>query len=178
MANRIPRKQQRFRDQLFIRAVLLVFALAFGAVLVISVYGIATELGGWYKGRHWQQGAADIAAVNLHSASRKSTSKMYTSVRYHYQVQGVAYTGQRLGWSDSMQVGSWHKRQYLALVELKNQGKLAPVWYDPSRPSDAVLDRGLRWGLLVLFFPLGLLFGAVSAAFLWAAVRGEFKSVS
>ncbi|QJW83574.1 DUF3592 domain-containing protein [Ramlibacter terrae] len=42
------------------------------------------------------------------------------------------------------------------------------VWVDPQRPHRAVLDRDIRWGMVIFHIPFALLFTAIGGAALYA----------
>lgn len=156
------------RDKLVVSGMCLLFGLAFAAVVIFSVVGLVTELGGWYSGRTWQPAMAEIGETNLRRTGRKGGA-LFASASYRYSVNGVDFNGRRLGWSDGIWIAfsDWHEDVYHELEETKNEGKRALIWYDPANPGMAVIDRELRWGLLFFLVPLGLLFAAPSLAAFW-----------
>ncbi len=159
------------REKIILSGLCLVFCLAFAAVTVFSVVGIAGELNGWYYGRSWQPAMADIGETNLIESGRKRSGSRHVQVTYRYHVDGVTFEGNRIGWSDSIWsvFSDWHEDRYHELIETRNDGKRAIVWYNPANPGMAVFDRDLRWGVLLFLLPLGLFFSAVSLAAWWVA---------
>jgi Protein of unknown function (DUF3592) len=156
------------RERLFLSGVCLLFGLAFGAVVVFSVVGIATELGGWFGGRSWQPAMAEIVDTNLRRTGKKGGT-VYASATYRYSVNGLGYNGSRLGWNDSIWIAfsGWHEEIHEELSASKSADKRLMIWYDPANPSMSVVDRDLRWGVLIFLLPLGLFFSAVSFAAFW-----------
>ncbi len=156
------------RDRLVVSGVCVVFGIAFGAVVIFSVVGLAAELGGWLRSRSWQPAMAEIGETHLRQTTRKG-GVVFASARYRYSVNGVTFDGTRLGWNDSTWIAfsDWQEDIYHELTEAKNAGQRFVVWHDPANPDMAVVDRGFRWGLLVFLLPLALFFSAVSLAAFW-----------
>jgi len=156
------------RDRLVMSGVCLVFGLAFAAVVVFSVIGLAVELSGWFGGRSWQPAMAEIVDTELRRTGKKGGTT-YASANYRYGVNGVDYNGSRLGWNDSIWIAfsDWHEEVHEDLLAAKNAGRRAMIWYDPANHAMSVVDRDLRVGVLVFLLPLGLFFSAVSFAAFW-----------
>ncbi len=61
-------------------------------------------------------------------------------VRYSYEVAGQEHVGTRYGY------GRIGRKEWLAaraLLDARQEGSAIEVWYDPNRPADAVVVRGL-----------------------------------
>ncbi|HEY8358371.1 MAG TPA: DUF3592 domain-containing protein, partial [Ramlibacter sp.] len=93
-----------------------------------------------------------------------------TSARYRYEFGGVAYESQRIGIGKSAgdSVGGWQRRWYNILSEARAGNQPVTVWVDPRRPHRAVLDREVRWSMVVFHLPFALLFTAIGGAALYA----------
>lgn len=96
---------------------------------------------------------------------RDSDGSDYSAVvEYDYSVNGVRYRGKRL------RFGGWYQKKALALAELDAypQGSEVPVFYNPNKPSDAVLLReaqGTRlWILLGILITVMAFAGDVAIA--------------
>ncbi len=69
-----------------------------------------------------------------------STSTMYSAqVAYTYQVGGQAYSGHNIGFGFNPSYSNQSKAQ--ATAARYSVGSPVSVYYDPSNPSDAVLER-------------------------------------
>ena len=168
MGNNTGSTALNLRDRLVVSGVCLVFGIAFGAVVVFSAIGLATELGGWFSGRSWQPAMAEIGEASLRQTAKKGGA-VYASASYRYSVNGVTFDGSRLGWNDSIWIAfsDWHEDLYHELVETRSAGRRFVIWYDPANPAMAVVDRGFRGCVLFFLLPLGLFFAAVSFAAFW-----------
>lgn len=85
------------------------------------------------------------------------------SIRYEYTVTGKKYAGRRVayrGYTEGM-ARRW--------VRKYRKGQRVSIYYDPTRPSYAVLERGgSQW--IVLFFAVGL--GGIAVGF-WAKKKAN-----
>jgi hypothetical protein len=78
-------------------------------------------------------------------------------VEYEYQVDGTTYRRMVLCYGRG---GSGNRRQAERVIAPYPPGARVPVFFDPGKPADAVLQRGTHWNNLAI---------ALSAiAFLWA----------
>lgn len=149
-----------------------VFGLAFAALALLSLVAAGSEVSGWLRSRDWPSTAVRIDHLDLRSTTRKGGA-MVIAVRYHYVVDDHGFAGTRVGWSDAAWVAfsNWHKDRYTELVEAGNQGRPVSAWYDPQDPASSVLDRSLRWGLLLFLLAVSGVTGLIARAAL-AVVRG------
>jgi hypothetical protein len=145
----------------------------FVACLGLFVHGLrlAYQLIGYERG----------TGVILHSALTEeetcgrapdSCSRAYVlreNVLYQYTVAGVAYQGtavQRLIMSKvipSAELDALRRRDGEKLHPRFRAGATVDVWYDPTRPRLAVLDRTVDWGVIGIL-ALFLVLTAVPAA--------------
>ena len=88
------------------------------------------------------------------------TSTSYSArVAYTYQVGGQAYSGQNIAFGFNPSYSNESKAQ--AAAARYPVGSQVPVYYDPSKPSDAVLERqasGSNVGMIVgiIFIVIGV----------------------
>ena len=78
-------------------------------------------------------------------------------VRYEYRVEGRAYTSSRINFSVVQGISEDWARGITGRYPV---GQEVVVYYDPQKPSDAVLEHvnvGLRLHLGIFFFVVGLL---------------------
>lgn len=74
----------------------------------------------------------------------------YPKIEYTYQVGGQTLTGKRLAFGG--QVAQKNPASVQKDLERYPVGGQVNVYYDPNKPSEAVLERqagGLKWGLIV-----------------------------
>jgi uncharacterized protein DUF3592 len=64
-------------------------------------------------------------------------------VEYEYVVEGTTFRGMRLRYG---QTGSWSRGQAERVIAPYPAGARVRVFFDPRKPGDAVLIRGVFWG--------------------------------
>lgn len=154
--------------------VLGLFALPFAAVgLGMLLLSVLPTLYDWSRMQFWQPAEATLLAASL-DRSRGSDSTSYTvKARYRYTVAGQVYEGERVaigGGADN--VGDFQQALGARLEQALRAGRPVQVWFDPSRPADAVIDRSLRAGLLAFKMVFVVVFGGVGIGLLVFAARG------
>lgn len=86
-----------------------------------------------------------------------TTYSYFPEVRYEYEVMGQKYEGKNISFGGS--VGSSSRAYAEKVIAQYPADKEVTVYYNPEKPSEAVLERGMRGGtlLLILGGVLGLL---------------------
>lgn len=113
------------------------------------------------------------------SGQRSSGGRIFTPieerphaavVRYSYTVNGESHSGDRysLGGGSTALDASSREEALARGREAYPEGSEITVYYNPERPSSAVLAPGLNWGSFVPAI-LGLLFGPPSLLLLYQA---------
>lgn len=172
-----PYQELGRRDRWVVTVVPGLVGLACAAVTLLCAIGIGSELSGWVRSLGWASTPAQIEQNDLRRKGPKS-GPWTLVVRYHYWVDDTRYEGTRVGWNDSAWVGqAWRKERFHDLVDAGNSGRPVLVWYDPKDPAAAVLDRRLRWGLLLFLLPAGLFSGLLAWAAAWL-VRKRWRQLS
>ncbi len=92
--------------------------------------------------------------------TRSSGGTWKPVIRYRYEVGGRTYTGNRVG---SMNISSGMRDKIRDVIGRHPAGSKAQIHYNPSRPSEAVLEP-LWIGLAYYFYAIG---GLVSIIPLW-----------
>ena len=93
---------------------------------------------------------------------------------YRYTIGGKTYEGSRLG---TLHIGGtgvvddFEDRVSDMLFEGRAQKKPITVFVNPDEPSEAMVDREIRWGLLLLLGPFALLFSWIGLGALWMMRR-------
>ncbi len=88
------------------------------------------------------------------------------AVEYAYSVNGISYKGKRL------RFGGWYRRRALIQADLERYqpGFEVAVFYNPDKPSDAVLVREAKGTLLWIL--VGILMTVVAAVTVWEHING------
>ena len=93
---------------------------------------------------------------------------------YRYTLDGKTYEGSRLGTlhiSGTGDVDDFEDRVSDMLFEGRAQKKPITVFVNPDEPSEAMVDREIRWGLALLLGPFALLFSWIGLGALWMMRR-------
>jgi hypothetical protein len=104
-------------------------------------------------------------------------------VRYRYEIAGKSYESQRVGLDPQAgadNVGDWQERWFQTLHQAQQQGRPITVWVNPAQPTESIVDRSLRPGLLALQLGLALAFGGFGGHLLvrmgrtmWVRLRAQ-----
>jgi hypothetical protein len=89
-------------------------------------------------------------------------------------VAGVEYTGTRASITTRADnIGSFQEQLGYRLQSAERTGAPVPVWVNPEQPSESIVDRSLRPGLLALQLALSLVFGGFGGTMVWWAFRAR-----
>jgi len=154
--------------------VLALFALPFAAAgLGIFLLMVAPAVYDWVRMQSWQPVSAQVESATLqsHHGSKGGTTHS-VSVRYRYEVGGVAYTGQRAAIHERADnIGSFQEQLGRRLKGAQRTGTPVQVWVNPARPAESIADRSLRPGLLGLALGIAVLCGGFGLLVLAAVFR-------
>lgn len=107
----------------------------------------------------WVEAPADIRSVELEGGE---TKRVVAS--YEYLYEGRKYPGERVGLLQKQDnVGKHHKRLFDRLKEAKQKGLPVVCYVNPEHPEQALLDRTLRWEMVVFHLPFVIVFTLVGA---------------
>ena len=142
---------------------LALFAVPFAAAGIgIFWFMVASPVVDWARMQTWNQVPALVESATLQSHHpSKGGATHSVSVRYRYVVEGVTYTGQRAAIHERADnIGSFQEQLGYRLQSAERRGEPVPVWVNPALPTESIVDRSLRPGLLALQLGLALAFGA------------------
>lgn len=154
------------------------FALPFFATGVWMAWSIGNTV---YDAIHmdgWMQVEARLVrgGYTTHSGDDSDTYQAYAE--YHYVVAGHTYVGERVGLSSgSDNIGDYQRDIGRNLSSARGQAIL--VWVNPDDPREAIIDRGVRWGMVGFKSIFMLVFGGVGLGLLivtWRAPKERDKT--
>jgi uncharacterized membrane protein len=97
----------------------------------------------------WTEVAAKVQSTELAKTRKKSGSYRYHAhITYQYEVQGVPYTGRQVGLAGQGSGSESHAKKLLGQYA---NGTTVKAYYDPAKPENAVLIRGVGSSVWVLF---------------------------
>lgn len=151
------------------------FLVGLGFLLLAVVPTVVDSL----RMRQWEPVAAQLVDARL-QASRNSEGTITHRVHatYRYVIDGQTHVGQRVAVSNTADnVGDFWYQLGWRLESAHRQGKPVTAWVNPANPTDAVLDRSLRWPLLGFWALFIAIFGGVGTGLLaWA--RHSWRSAA
>jgi len=134
-----------------------------GLVLILGSFTFLPEV---YRVSKWPSVMGKIVTSNIGSRDSESTERrIYANIEYLYSVNEVEYRAKRfkLGVQDIVDSSEHWVNETLAKYPVNNE---VQVFYNPHKPSDATLDRGLNIRIFG-FTLLGILFYLIGLAVGW-----------
>ncbi|GMV98150.1 MAG: hypothetical protein AMXMBFR83_25020 [Phycisphaerae bacterium] len=129
------------------------------------------------QARQWVEVPATIRRVELKTHSDGDGSTYRVTCTYSYRYAGREYESSRVGLAGgSDNIGSWQRTTYARLSAAHRAGRTVPCYVNPADPTQALLDRDVRLGMLVFHLLFVTVFGGLGAgllAFCITARRGE-----
>jgi hypothetical protein len=131
------------------RIFLFLFALPFFGVGVWMGYSAGSNMVDAWQMKQWVpvQGTLLSAGYETHDGDDSYTYEAYAN--YTYEFGGQQYTNDRVaiaGGADN--IGDYQQDMGSYLSGVRSRGETITVYVDPGEPSEAILDRSLRWGLI------------------------------
>ena len=159
-----------------------IFALGNSLKVQFSPQGLRTErrLLGFMFAWHSVPAQVEAATLQSHKPSKGGTAHSI-AIRYRYQVGGVEYTGSRASLTTRADnIGSFQEQLGHRLQGAERTGEPVTVWVNPAQPTESIVDRSLRPGLLALQLGLALAFGGFGGHLLvrmgrtmWVRLRAQ-----
>ena len=162
---------------------LALFAMPFAAAgLGILLFMTAPMVYDWARMQAWHSVPAQVDSATLQSHKPSKGGTTYSvSTCYRYQVAGVEYTGDRASLTTRADnIGSFQEQLGHRLQGAERTGEPVTVWVNPAQPTESIVDRSLRPGLLALQLGLALAFGGFGGNLLvrmgrtmWVRLRAQ-----
>ncbi len=153
-------------------------AVLFGLSLLLAGVGAfwfsaGSMLSDYFNSADWEQVPAEILEIEL--ATKKGSDSTTYSVqgRYQYYVNGAQYTSSRISLSrGSDNLSDYWQELYQRLYRDRVENRSVAL-VNPSDPSQALLDRTLRWSSVMFGLIFLMLFGGFGGVVAWYAWRGK-----
>ena len=153
-------KSKRGRSGEMAPGCLVLFALPFAAVGVgMSVLTLVTLMKG-HKVQAWEEVPAIILSASLDSRSDSDGTTYKAEAEYQYEYRGETYRGDRVslhGGADN--IGSFQQDAARELSRYQKSGEPFRCFVDPDEPSESVLYRELRGGMVLFYAVFAVTFG-------------------
>ena len=148
------------------------FALPFAGVGVWMLWSIGSTIHDAWRMSDWVQVEATLTSggYETHSGDDSDTHEAYAE--YYYTYQGRRFTADRVGLSSGADnIGSYQEEIGRNLRAAHARGEAILVYVNPGNPTEAVIDRGIRWGLLGFKSIFLIVFGGVGFGIIIAVWR-------
>lgn len=142
---------------------LFLFALPFAGVGVgVLLLSVLPSLMEWQSMKSWREVDAHLLQAEL-TVNRSDDSNTYEArARYRYSFAGLDYESKRVAiTSGSDNVGDFQERLGARLTSAYKKQHTVTAWVNPENPTQAILNRDMRWGLLWFKMIFVLVFGGV-----------------
>ncbi|MDY7093636.1 MAG: DUF3592 domain-containing protein [Acidobacteriota bacterium] len=141
---------------------LILFALPFAAIGVVMAVLIGMSFWESYQMRQWVEVPAVIEDAQLETHRGDDSTSYSVTARYTYRFEGASYESTKVGiHSGSDNIGSYQERMARRLERYRDSGDPYRAFVNPEDPSQAVLDREVRWEKLGFYALFMVTFGGV-----------------
>jgi hypothetical protein len=134
---------------------------------------IPTIYDGW-RMQSWPSVSGKLTHADLVSSHSDGSTTYRVEARYTYNVLGRQFSHDRVTInSGGDNIGDFQEKLGRRLEGHYRQRQPVTIFFNPSNPEDAVLNRDLRWGLLGFKLIFVLVFGGVGAGLIFWGLRGK-----
>ena len=142
------------------RILLCLFALPFFGVGAWMGYSIAGHLNDAWRMQDWIPVAATLTRAGYESHADDDGTTYEAYAQYTYTYEGRVYVGERVAIAvGADNIGDFQQELGARLSAAMARRETVTVYVNPALPSEAIIDRSLRWGLLgfksIFFFVFG-----------------------
>lgn len=152
---------------------LLLLSLPLVGLGVSFLYlGVLLPLSDWTDMKNWEPVQAQIVSARMKRNYSEGSTTYRAESSYRYQYQGKSYSGDRVDISTGSSSDNdfeYHREILRPLVHAQENNMTVTGWVNPEQPEQAVLNRDLRSGHLLLAGVFALIFGALALG-IWAYV--------
>ena len=153
---------------------LVLFALPFAGGGTFVGYLAGSMLTTWVRAQSWDEVPARIVSADLDVNSGDDSTTYRVRAVYEYDYRGNTYTSDRVaGGFGSDNIGSFHQDKYAELSAYLESDRAFRAFVNPDDPSESLLYRELRWGMLAFQAIFALVFGLVGYGLMFAAFFGS-----
>ena len=156
------------------------FALPFFGVGVWMLWSVSNVFVDAFQTQDWVPVEAQLLSGGYTSHSGDDTYTYEAYAQYTYDVQGRTFVADRVGLSSGADnIGSYQQHMGSNLSQAHARGESVLVYVDPNDPSQAIIDRGIRWGMIGFKSIFLFAFGGVGLGlliFAWRAPKEKDTS--
>ena len=138
----------------------------------IAFFALVPTLIDGYRMESWEEGRATLERAELVELKGEDSTSYRVSATYTYEYDGREYRGHRVAiGAVADNIGDFQQSLGQELESALAEGRPVPVWIDPADPTQAVLNRDIRWGMTGLYLVGTLLFGGGGVLLFLAGLR-------
>ena len=154
------------------RIFISLFALPFFLVGVWMLWSISATFYDAWQANGWVAVEAQLSQGGFETHSGDDSDTYEAFARYTYTFNGQRYDGSRVSLSSGGDnIGSYQEDLGRRLQNAAGRNESITVFVDPEQPSNSIVDRSLRWGLLGFKSIFLFVFGGVGLGLLIVAWR-------
>jgi len=147
-----------------VRTVALMIAFLIGALIVVVFTPRFLKS---FTVRHWKKVRGRVTETWISRSQTDASNSVYMpQIRYSYSYADREYRGERIGVAQGL--ASDYRSEAQELIAKYAPGTEVEVYVNPKKPSDAQLEMGVAWSLLV-----GVLLGIFFMVFAVAMLIGS-----
>lgn len=145
------------------------FALPFFCVGVWMLWSIGGTFVSAWQMDGWVRAEARLTRGGFETLSGDDSSTYKAFASYHYDYDGRRYESYRVSLSNAADnIGSYQRELGRNLQSALASGNAILIYVDPAEPANAIIDRGVRWGLLGFKAIFLFVFGGIGLGLLIA----------
>ncbi|RZV35981.1 MAG: DUF3592 domain-containing protein [Chromatiales bacterium] len=149
-----------------------IFALPFAGVGVWMLWSISTTVLDAWEMRAWLPAEAQVISAGYTTGSGDDSDTYEAYAEYRYYWNGQTYTGDRVSISSGGDnIGDYQTETGRRLSAAQRSGQPVTVYVNPDQPSEAIVNRDIRWGMVGFKSIFVFVFGGVGFGLLYAAFR-------
>ncbi len=136
----------------------------FGSFMGYSAFGDIADV---LRMQSWVEVSAELHDAGYRTSRGDDSDTYEAYASYTYEFSGERYTGSRVaiaGGADN--IGSFQRSLGSRLKRAQQSKQPITVFVNPDEPSEAIVDRSLRWGMIGFKSIFIVLFGGIGFALL------------
>lgn len=128
---------------------------AFLLFVVCAIY-LGVILFRWFRARHWIETDATLVSIYDSETNGSDANRLgrqnKIKAQYEFSYQGTRYKGRKVS------TGLGYRPQlYRDLVSAFSDGERITIYFDPSNPSQSIVDRSFYWPEFIVLAIVGLI---------------------
>ena len=148
------------------------FALPFAGVGVWMLWAIGSTVIDAWQMNSWLPAEATVTNAGYTTSSGDDSDTYEAYAQYRYYWNGQTFTGDRVSISaGGDNIGDYQTETGRRLSAAQRSGQPITVYVNPTQPSEAIVNRDIRWGMIGFKSIFVFVFGGVGFGLIYAAFR-------